>query len=61
MIVIVGEGRKRFKTTCPRCLCEFEYDLTDLIKYFSQEYVPCPCCKNDVVHYPSKSEEGGAE
>lgn len=61
MIVIVGEGKRRFKGTCQRCLCVFEYDLSDLIKYISCEYVACPCCRKEVLHNPSQSEKGGAE
>ena len=56
MINIIKNGKSKFKTTCERCLCVFEYDLSDLFKMISCEYVRCPHCKNDVLHYPSKED-----
>lgn len=55
MIKILTEGKRRFKVTCERCLCVFEYDLSDLVKYLSCEYVQCPHCKHDVMHEPNIS------
>ena len=56
MINVIVKGKRRFRATCSRCLCVFEYDLSDLVKYISCEYAKCPCCKNDVVHMPSSED-----
>ena len=66
-ITSIKEGKKenyRFKTTCPICGCEFEYELCDLLKeydysvcltsyppqYRYRRYVECPCCREKVIH-----------
>lgn len=56
MINVIVKGNTKFKATCERCLCVFEYELSDLVKYITCEYVRCPHCKHDVVHRPSTEE-----
>ena len=67
MIQIIKEGKLenyKFKTTCPVCGCEFEYELCDLHKkydfgrcltsyppqYMYKRYVTCPCCGENIFH-----------
>ena len=66
-ITIIKEGKTenyKFKTTCPICGCEFEYELCDLKKDYSgnviytvyppqygyRRYVECPCCHEKIIH-----------
>lgn len=66
-ITIIKEGKLenyKFKTTCPICGCEFEYELCDLRKEYDYSmcltsypaqyryvrYVECPCCHERVTH-----------
>lgn len=58
---IITEGKSNFQVTCERCLCVFEYELSDLVKYISCEYVRCPHCKHDVMHKPTKKLERGKD
>lgn len=52
MIQIITKGPENFKVTCQRCLCEFTYELSDLVKYISYEYITCPQCKHEILHTP---------
>lgn len=50
MGIIPKEEKNVYKTTCPKCNCEFEYNDDD-IKIFDhpcyeyKKYINCPCCK----------------
>ena len=55
MISIITEGKGRFKVTCDRCLCVFEYDWSDLEIFIACEYVTCPCCGCSIAHKPEVS------
>ena len=53
MIKIIKEGKKSFITTCPKCGCEFEYELADIIV---SGVVYCPCCGESIIH---EKQSGG--
>ena len=50
MIKIITKGLEVFEATCPRCLCKFTYELSDLVKRMTCEYVACPQCKHQIIH-----------
>lgn len=51
MIQIITKGPENFETVCPRCLCRFTYELSDLFQqYSSSEYVNCPQCGQMLLH-----------
>lgn len=52
MKTIIKEGKKKFTITCPRCGCEFEYEIKDI----SFDTVDCPCCYGAISH-PNQSEQ----
>lgn len=53
MIKIIKEGKNSFITTCPKCGCEFTYELADIIA----SSVYCPCCGNSVIHEKQDGSE----
>ena len=53
MIKIIKEGKKSFVETCPKCGCEFEYELEDVD---ASGAVRCPYCEERIIH---KSQAGG--
>lgn len=61
MISIITEGKGRFKATCDRCLCVFEYDWSDLETFVACEYVSCPCCGCSVAHKPEVGDAPKSE
>lgn len=51
MIKIITKGPENFEATCPRCLCKFTYELSDLFQQYSScEYVKCPQCDQTMLH-----------
>lgn len=49
---ILTPGLKKFVVKCNRCLCEFEYELSDTYKMITTEYVKCPECNQELLHLP---------
>lgn len=49
MITIIKPGKKEFEATCPKCGCQFKYEITDIYYYF----VYCPEC-NEKYYHPSQ-------
>lgn len=51
-INIIKHGEKKFKTICPICGCEFEYEYEDIDKdYLSKDFtIKCPDCGYYVKH-----------
>lgn len=45
-IKIIKDGTTEFEATCPRCGCEFSYELEDIIV----DSLLCPCCKEKIYH-----------
>lgn len=43
---IIKEGKKSFTTICPKCGCEFEYEVNEILF----NYVNCPCCDERILH-----------
>ena len=54
MIKVITHGQKKFKTICPTCGCEFEYEYEDLNKEelgtILPKYVKCPDCGEMILH-----------
>lgn len=47
MIKIIKPGNKKeYIKTCPKCGCEFSYELEDI----SYLHITCPCCKYSMQH-----------
>lgn len=44
---IIKPGLKKFRAICPKCGCEFEYELEDISVLWS---VTCPECHNSMLH-----------
>lgn len=45
-IKIIKDGTTKFEATCPRCGCEFSYELEDIIV----DRLSCPCCGETIYH-----------
>lgn len=56
-IEIIRKPTPLFTMECEKCECIFTYNIYDLTKYISLEYVKCPCCKEDIPHYKRKKDE----
>lgn len=58
MTRIIKNGKTNFTARCERCLCDFEYELSDLSKKHGYvEYIRCPCCGLDIRHNPITNEQ----
>lgn len=53
MIKVIKEGKKSFITTCPKCGCEFVYELADIIV----SSVHCPFCGELIIHKRQAGDE----
>lgn len=53
MKTIIKEGKKEFTATCPRCGCEFKYELED-ISFWS---VQCPYCDYFISHKDQSEQD----
>lgn len=47
MIDVIKHGYTRYYTTCFKCHCQFEYELSDISE---NERVKCPDCGYDHIH-----------
>lgn len=54
-ITILEDGFNRFQTWCPKCGCEFEYDIKSLKRRKRYYIVKCPICGNMCEHSLNKS------
>lgn len=53
MKTIVKKGKSIFQAKCPRCECEFTYDLDDLKRDSYTSYITsviCPECEYRISH-----------
>lgn len=59
MIAILHHGNvPRFFLICWHCGCEFSYDEEDIKKNSKgDEYIICPCCKDEVCLYDPEHPE----
>ena len=56
-IEVIRKPTDSFTMECERCECVFRYNIDDLVKFISAEYVECPCCKIDIPHSKRKKYE----
>lgn len=56
-IKIIKEPTSLFTMECEKCECVFTYNIDDITKHISFEYIQCPCCKEEIPHYKRNRDE----
>lgn len=51
MIRIIRDPQREYQRTCPKCRCEFVYDLAEVRRSdVDADRVKCPSCGYQLVH-----------